>query len=578
LDPRVISLVCGLGDPTFRQDAANRAAEAYGAVALLILVRDEETGKFRPAYGFKPSLPGGPLWRDFLRHASTSERHAGEVAFPDLTRSIAACSIRAHGLILILLGASNFEWDGIQRFMPLLGGFFIAENKLQSAHAREVAAAESSRQANQLASALDAARAEVADSADQLRRLNANLEQRVAEEIERRANAEAALRQAQKLEAIGQLTGGVAHDFNNLLTIVMGGLDAIKRQIPSLPASAQLAKITRALNMAEQGSQRAATLTARLLAFSRRQPLDPKPLDVDRVIGGMAEMLRSTLGERVRVEIVGAAGLWRALADQPELEHAVLNLAVNARDAMPNGGRLTIETGNIYLDETYVSTFPEPVPPGQYVLVAVTDSGTGIEPELLERVFEPFFTTKEVGKGTGLGLSQVYGFIRQTGGHIRIYSELGVGTTVKLFLPRAEKPAERLEEALHVSGLVTGDETILLVEDHDDLRAYAASVLRELGYTVLEAEFAKQALELLRGAEFVHLLFTDVVLPEGMDGRQLADEALRLRPGLKVLFTTGYSRNAIVHNGRLDAGVQLLSKPFSFQSLAEKVRRVLDAR
>jgi len=577
LDPRVLSLVCGLGNPALRQETANRAAKTLGAVALLILGLDEETGRYRPAQGFTQTLPGGGTWRDFLRYASASDRHAGEVAYPDLQRSIAACSIRSHGLILVLVGASNFDLDGFEAFLPLLGHLFGLESKLESAQAKAAAAAASSRQAIQLASALDVARAEVAETANQLRMLNANLEQRVVEEVERRANAEAALRQAQKLEAIGQLTGGVAHDFNNLLTVIVGGLDSIQRQTPSLPETPQLTKITRALNMAQQATQRAATLTARLLAFSRRQPLDPKPLDVDKVIGAMAEMVRSTLGERMRVEVVGTAGLWRAMADQPELEHAVLNLAVNARDAMPNGGRLTIETGNIYLDEAYVATIPEPVPPGQYVLIAVADAGTGIEPALLERVFEPFFTTKEVGKGTGLGLSQVYGFIRQTGGHIRIYSELGIGTTVKLFLPRAEGNAERSVEIADAPGPLTGDETVLIVEDHHDLRAYAAGVLRELGYTVLEAEFAQQALELLKTAGPVHLLFTDVVLPEGMDGRQLTNEALRLRPGLRVLFTTGYSRNAIVHHGRLDAGVQLLPKPFSFQSLAEKVRRVLDA-
>ena len=577
MDPRVISLVCGLGNLALRQEAANRAAEAFGAAALLVFALDEETGRYRPAQGFLQTLPGGPAWRAFLRQASNSDRHSGEVTYGESGTSIAACSIRSNGLVLVLLGASSLDLDGLDAFLPTLGRLFSLESRLESAQARTAAASESSRQAIQLASALDAARTEVAETANKLRALNATLEQRVVEEVERRTKAEAALRQAQKLEAIGQLTGGVAHDFNNLLTVVVGGLDSIQRQTPLLPESPQLAKITRALNMAQQATQRAATLTARLLAFSRRQPLDPKPLDVDRVIAGMADMLRSTLGERIRVEVVGTAGLWRAMADQPELEHAVLNLAVNARDAMPQGGRLTIETGNIYLDEAYVATFPEPVPSGQYVLVAITDTGTGIEHGLLERVFEPFFTTKEVGKGTGLGLSQVYGFIRQTGGHIRIYSELGIGTTVKLFLPRSEGKVEKTAETAQEPRLLSGDETVLIVEDHHDLRAYAAGVLTELGYTVLEAEFAQQALKLLRAATPIHLLFTDVVLPEGMDGRQLAYEALRLRPGLKVLFTTGYSRNAIVHHGRLDPGVQLLPKPFSFQSLAEKVRRVLDA-
>lgn len=573
----MISAVCGFGDPALRQDVANRAAEAFGAAAMLAFTLDEETGRYRPAQGFMQTLPGGTGWRAFLRQASISERHHGEVTHGDLHTPIAASSIRLNGLMLVLLGASSSELDGFNEFLPVLGRLFGLEIKLESAQAKAAAAAESSRQAFQLTKALDDARSEVAETANKLRVLNSTLEQRIVDEVDQRTEAEAALRQAQKLEAIGQLTGGVAHDFNNLLTIVVGGLDTIQRQTPLLPESPQLAKITRAINMAQQATQRAATLTARLLAFSRRQPLDPKPIDVDKVIAGIAEMLRSTLGERIKVEIVGAAGLWRAMADQPELEHAVLNMAVNARDAMPGGGRLTIETGNIYLDEAYVATFPEAVPPGQYVLIAITDTGSGIEPALLERVFEPFFTTKEVGKGTGLGLSQVYGFIRQTGGHIRIYSEIGIGTTIKLFLPRAEGKVERDDEIAHAPGLLIGDETVLIVEDHSDLRDYAAGVLRELGYTVLEADCAQQALERLKTAGVVHLLFTDVVLPEGMDGRQLATEAVRLRPDLKVLFTTGYSRNAIVHHGRLDAGVQLLSKPFSFQLLSEKVRRVLDS-
>jgi nitrogen-specific signal transduction histidine kinase len=404
------------------------------------------------------------------------------------------------------------------------------------------------------------------------------LEQRVAEEVAERAKAVEDLRQAQKMEAIGQLTGGVAHDFNNLLTVIIGGLETIRRQLESMPDGADKAKMRRARDMAQQGAQRAATLTVRLLAFSRRQPLDPKPIDPNRLVAGIADLLQRTLGEAVALETVSAAGLWKAQADPSELENALLNLAVNARNAMPTGGKLTIETGNASLDEAYVESLSEPVPAGQYVLIAVSDTGSGMDPETLNRIFEPFFTTKEAGKGTGLGLSQVYGFVRQSNGHIRVYSEVGEGTTVKIYLPRylGEEQAVAAgpkQVAREVDG---GEETILLVEDHDDLRAYSSGVLRELGYKVLEAVNGRAALDLLQSHDRVDLLFTDVVLPDGMHGRMLAEEARRRRPGIKVLYTTGYTRNAIVHNGRLDAGVNLLSKPFTYDSLAAKVRRLLD--
>jgi PAS domain S-box-containing protein len=408
-----------------------------------------------------------------------------------------------------------------------------------------------------------------------LRELNAGLEQRVTEEVAQRMKAEEALRQGQKMEAIGQLTGGVAHDFNNLLTIIMGGLDSVGRQTAELPDSPQLRRIKRSAAMALHGARRAATLTARLLAFSRRQPLAPKPLDINALLAGIGDLLHRTLGETIALETVSGAGLWRAMADPSELENALINLAVNARDAMPQGGRLTIETGNSALDDAYVAGLAEPVSPGQYVLVAVSDTGHGMDRETLEKVFEPFFTTKEVGKGTGLGLSQVYGFVRQSGGHVRIYSEPGEGTTVKLYLPRAPRDARDEAAAPAPAQADGGPETILVVEDDHDLRAYSVSTLRELGYAVLEAGTGSDALAIL-DRQGVDLLFTDVVLPDGMNGRMLADQAQRRRPDLKVLFTTGYTRNAIVHHGRLDAGVSLLGKPFTFDDLARKVRQTLD--
>jgi len=421
------------------------------------------------------------------------------------------------------------------------------------------------------------ARRAAEDAAAQLQALNQTLEARVAEEVAERMQAEEAVRQLQKLEAVGQLTGGVAHDFNNLLTVILGGLETISRQLDADPGPEKLQRIARAVAMATHGAQRAATLTARLLAFARRQPLDPKPVDAGRLITGLADLLERTLGETVTLETVSGAGLWMTSVDPAELENALVNLAVNARDAMPGGGRLTLETSNAYLDEAYVDDIPEPVPAGQYVQITVSDTGTGMDAETAQRVFEPFFTTKAVGKGTGLGLSQVYGFVRQSGGHVRLYSEPGVGTSVKLYLPRMTGPVGETVQVKPEAPVHGGSETILVVEDHEDLRTYAAGVLRELGYRVLEAGDGRGALAVLQSQNDIDLLFTDVVMPAGLDGRQLADEALRRRPGIKVLYTTGYTRNAIVHNGRLDPGVQLIGKPFTFQELARKVRAVLDA-
>jgi signal transduction histidine kinase/CheY-like chemotaxis protein len=400
-----------------------------------------------------------------------------------------------------------------------------------------------------------------------------------AVDITERRLAEESLRQSQKLEAMGQLTGGVAHDFNNLLTIIIGGLEIIERQIPELPASPATLWINRAREMALKGAHRAATLTERLLAFSRQQPLSPQPIDANRLIAGISDLLRRTIGEAVSLETVMTAGLWNAHADSNQLENALVNLAVNARDAMPDGGKLTIETENCYLDEVYVAPLEEPVRPGQYVMIAVADSGTGMDPATLERAFEPFFTTKEVGKGTGLGLSQVYGFVRQSAGHIRIYSEVGHGTTVKIYLPRdfADEPAKIVVPSRDLPRAI-GTECILVVEDDHALRAYTTGALTELGYYVLEAQHGPEALRLLEGTLQLDLLFTDIVMPGGMNGRQLAEAALLRRPGLKVLFTTGYTRNAIIHHGRLDPGVQMIGKPFSMNALALKVRDVLGDR
>jgi PAS domain S-box-containing protein len=404
-----------------------------------------------------------------------------------------------------------------------------------------------------------------------LRQFNLTLEQQIAERTEQLRMNEEALRQSQKMEVVGQLTGGVAHDFNNLLQIIMGNLDTARRGLSDASP-----RISRALESAANGARRAASLTQRLLAFSRRQPLNPKPIDVNALVSGMSDLLHRTLGEATDVLTVQGAGLWRIEADATELESAILNLALNARDAMPGGGRLTIETANTDIDRAYSAQHAE-VMPGQYVAISVSDTGTGMSEDAISRAFEPFFTTKPVGEGTGLGLSQVYGFVKQSGGHVKIYSELGQGTCVRIYLPRLHAAA-RIDppDEQATAPEAASEETILVVEDDDDVRAYSVEILRELGYRVIEAHDGPSALRLLERQVRVDLLFTDVVLPGGMTGAQVAAQARGAKPELKVLFTTGYARNAIVHHGRLDQGVQLITKPFSMSDLATRIRDVLD--
>jgi CheY-like chemotaxis protein len=336
--------------------------------------------------------------------------------------------------------------------------------------------------------------------------------------------------------------------------------------------------LERAADNAMRGARRAESLTQRLLAFSRQQPLDPKPLEVGRLIAGMSDLLRRTLGEQIAIETVLGAGSWRAYADQNQLEVALINLAVNARDAMPGGGKLTIETANIHLDEVYAAAQAE-VLPGQYVLLAVTDTGFGMSTEVRAKAFDPFFTTKDIGEGTGLGLSQVYGFVKQSRGHVKIYSEVGEGTTIKIYLPRHHGEVLAEEDAI-METPVRGrrSECILVVDDDEDVRAYSTESLRELGYSVLGAPNARTALQTLNSHPEIAVIFTDIGLPGGMNGRQLAEEARKRNPSVKVLFTTGYARNAIVHDGRLDPGVELLTKPFTQAALGAKLRDIIDAR
>jgi two-component system, NtrC family, sensor kinase len=395
------------------------------------------------------------------------------------------------------------------------------------------------------------------------------------EEVARRESTEQALRQAQKMEAIGRLTGGIAHDFNNLLTAILGNIDLAVNRLGNVEE-----RVSRNLASAREASRRAATLVNRLLAFSRQHPLEIKAVDVNRLMQSMSDLLRRAIGETVTVEIVLAGGLWRALVDPNQLENAILNLAVNARDAMADGGKLTIETSNTYLDDAYASAHAQEVVAGQYVMLAVTDTGSGMSKEIIDRVFEPFFTTKPPGVGTGLGLSMVYGFVKQSGGHIKIYSEVGEGTTVKLYFPRSETESAHAADEGSDSVAVSTEqpsEAILLVEDDEEVSRFATEVLREAGYRVVVAHHAAAGLRALEREPEIALLFTDVVLPGGMNGRQLADEACRRHPRLKVLYATGYTRNAIIHQGRLDADVELLTKPFTYEALVRKVRQVLDA-
>ncbi|WP_342028636.1 ATP-binding protein, partial [Bauldia litoralis] len=404
----------------------------------------------------------------------------------------------------------------------------------------------------------------------ELRDLNLSLEARVAQAVDERLRAEEALRQAQKMEAVGQLTGGIAHDFNNLMSVVLSGLSLLERRLAK--GDSDVGKYVAA---ARDGANRAVKLTQRLLAFSRRQPLSPQALDANQMVSEMSEILRRTLGETIHLETVLAGGLWKAHVDANQLENAVINLAVNARDAMPGGGSLTIETANCHLDDVYA--VEHEIRAGQYVMVAVTDSGSGMTPDVMAKAFEPFFTTKGVGKGTGLGLSQVFGFVKQSGGHLKIYSELNHGTTVKIYLPRlygASKPARIAVDDMAASG--SSSEVILVVEDDEQVLRLVVQMLRELNYGVLEARNGAEALHVLDDHPEIRLLFTDVVMPD-MDGRQLADRAKQAHPELKVLFTTGYTRNAIVHNGMLDPRVHLLPKPATFEQLSSKIRAVLDS-
>ena len=424
-------------------------------------------------------------------------------------------------------------------------------------------------------SAQIAAEAALRDSETRLRELNETLERRVHEAVTERGVAEEQLRQAQKMEAVGQLTGGLAHDFNNLLTGILGSLDRLQARV----TQGRLADAERYIASAQGAAKRAAVLTHRLLAFSRRQTLDSKPEDVNRLVAGMEELIRRTVGPQISVEAVAAGGLWTTLIDGGQLENALLNLCINARDAMPDGGRLTIETGNKWLDERAART--RDLPPGQYVTLCVSDTGIGMTHAVAARAFDPFFTTKPIGEGTGLGLSMVYGFARQSGGQVRIYSEPGEGAMVCLYLPRHHGKGDAdngLEPDPEPAGAshAAQSRTVLVVDDEPTIRMLVTEILEELGYTAIEAEDGAAGLKVLRSNARLDLLITDVGLPGGMNGRQVADAGRLVRPELQVLFITGYAENAVIGNGQLEPGMHVLTKPFAMDTLAARVKAIVE--
>ena len=403
--------------------------------------------------------------------------------------------------------------------------------------------------------------------------LNVTLEARVDERTAELMAAEEALRQSQKMEAVGQLTGGIAHDFNNLLAGISGSLEMLDTRL----AQGRLDALPRYIDSAQGAAKRAAALTQRLLAFSRRQTLDPKPVNVNRLVADMEELIRRTVGPGTGIEVVGAGGIWTTLIDPNQLENALLNLCINARDAMPDGGKLTIETANKWLDDRAAAE--RDLPPGQYISLCVTDTGTGMTPEVVARAFDPFFTTKPIGQGTGLGLSMIYGFVRQSGGQVRIYSEVGAGTTMCLYLPRFMGEAQDLDIAAATRALPFNGygETVLVVDDEPTVRLLVVDVLADAGYRAIEAVDGMEGLKVLQSGVRIDLLITDVGLPGGMNGRQVADAGRALRPDLKVMFITGYAENAVVSHGHLDPGMQIITKPFAIDDLKTKINEMIEA-
>ena len=589
---RSLDLVNALADPAARPAAAAALARFWGADAVLVLVRDHELGVLCPAPGFKQTLPGGSGWRDlFSRCGDGSRTVTGIVAFPDretLVPVLAQVGDDADA-VLVLLGAGvdRLEPPPLDRIgFPLLAALLRAESRVLASAGLVTIADDALARANSLTAALDSTRAALAGALGDaarfnaaLRELNTTLEQRVAErtgqletEMAERQKAEEQLRQAQKMEAVGQLTGGLAHDFNNLLTGITGSLELLGTRI----GQGRLADATRYIVAAQGAASRAAALTHRLLAFSRRQTLAPETVDANRLVAGMEELIRRTVGPAITVEIACAAELWTVLVDPNQLENALLNLCINARDAMPDGGTLTVGTANRRVDDE--DGQPHDLPSGQYVSLCVADTGTGMTPEVVARAFDPFFTTKPIGRGTGLGLSMIYGFARQSNGRVRISSEVGKGTAMFLYLPRHHGTVDVRTVAAEAVVPQQADAgcTVLLVDDEPTVRMLVTDALEELGYTALEAADGASGLDILRQDRRIDLLVTDVGLPNGMNGRQVADAARVGRPGLKVLFITGYAETAVLDHGGLEPGMHVLTKPFAMEALGTRIRQLIE--
>jgi signal transduction histidine kinase len=580
------ALVDALAGPDGRREAAAALARHLGADDLIVFVRDPDIGALRPAPGFAQTLPEARSWRPFLAECQAAGMHQGQVAFPKAGEMTSALAWTAgDGTTFVLLGGSPSLGAADFAAVPLalVERMLRAETGELAAAARAAAARDAELRTAMLARALDAARGETHAKALQLEtaleeaaRLNETLEQRVAQrtrELEdqtsERRKIEAAFLRAQKMEAVGQLTGGVAHDFNNLLSVLMGTLDLMEA------IAGDSAPLQRHLKTAQRAVERGERLTQQLLAFARRQLLQPEVVDINQIIREAETLLRRGVGERVELRIEYGERHHSCRVDPAQFESALLNLAVNARDAMPSGGKLNIRVGTQKVTGRRID-YPE-IEPGSYIAVTVTDTGIGIPPELADRVFEPFFTTKEVGKGTGLGLSQVYGFVKQSEGHVTISSVPGEGTTFEILLPMIEEGRPVAKSESEPTAIVPTDrsETVLAVEDDPDVLDIVLATLEGMGYSALIARNGTEALDVLNRPAHIDLLFTDLVMPGEKSGLDVAREARRLRPGIKVLLTSGYTQGPGASDYGQTDGFEIIGKPYRPKELAAKMRAVL---
>ena len=575
--PSIHELAGWLTDPRGRAEAAARISSMLGVAAFVILLRDPEIGAPRPAPGFPQTLPGGPTWTRLLARAAAGGEFTAEIAFPDRqTLTTARVFAADNGAVFLLIGGEPTLSPTEFGRVPLLSALLYAELAQSSAKGVAKAAQDATQRATMLASALDSARNEIERKAAELsvalieadrlnaelRELNETLEQRVAAEIEERMRAEEGLRHAQRLEALGQLTGGVAHDINNLLTPIIGSLDLLRMRHNDERSQRQI-------GAALASADRAKSLVSRLLAFARRQVLQPKPVDVGQAVEGLRDFMASSLGPSIQLTLDVAEGLPPAQVDPVQLELAIINLAINSRDAMPTGGTLTITTS---AHDVGAAQSPD-LRPGRYVCITIADTGEGMDEATLRKAVEPFFTTKGLGKGTGLGLSMVHGLAAQSGGRLELTSRPAVGTTATLWLPVSDGPVEGLIVDEAVPPEATDRRIILVVDDEDLVRATTADLLSELGYEVVEASSASDALIRLRKGLHPDLIVTDQKMP-GMTGRELAREVMAAHAELPVLLITGYDELS----GDETQGLEILSKPFRYSDLANKVAALLERK